>query len=161
MKNHSGFSLIELLIVVTVLAIVAVIAAPNILASRRAANEGSAISSLRTIAGAQHTYMTSVGAGEYGTINDLVNSSTLDQTFTGGGPKSGFNFVMNVILRSSTTYAAYDCNANPVTATGPMATSSRRYYINETGTIYQAPAAGTITGNPATRVVTGGTPLDN
>ena len=48
-NNEKGFSLVELLVVVIIIAIVAAIAIPNLLASRRAANEASAISSLRTI----------------------------------------------------------------------------------------------------------------
>ncbi len=47
-KNEKGFSLVELLVVVIIIAIVAAIAIPNLLASRRAANEASAVSSLRT-----------------------------------------------------------------------------------------------------------------
>jgi prepilin-type N-terminal cleavage/methylation domain-containing protein len=72
-KNEKGFSLVELLVVVIIIAIVAAIAIPNLLASRRAANEASAISTLRTYHSAEATYQATLGQStSYGNETDLV-----------------------------------------------------------------------------------------
>src|SRR5438270_12285261 len=60
---EQGFSLIELLIVVAIILIIAAIAIPNLLRSKIAANESSAVASLRTITTAETTYASSWGSG--------------------------------------------------------------------------------------------------
>lgn len=129
-SNQHGFSLIELLIVVVVLGIIAAIAVPNLLASRRAANEASAQASLRTIHTCEATYRATTGAGAYGTLDDLKGQFLTDNVLA-SGTKSGYNFVANPV--SGGIGAEFYATAVPSSTSGIGQSGTRRFGIAEDG----------------------------
>jgi len=105
-RNQNGFSLIELLIVVAIILIIAAIAIPNLLRSRMAANEASAVSAIRAITTAEHAYfqaypdvgftcsLVNLGPPGTGQPYDKTGAGILDAVVA-TGTKSGYSFSLS------------------------------------------------------------------
>ena len=139
-RKHKGFSLIELLIVVAIILIIAAIAIPNLLRSRVAANEASAVASLHTLDTAEMTYSLTypnVGfaalsaLGPSGSSSPTSAAAALIDANLASGTKSGYTFT--VTTGSGTPAASYQSTAAPVTP----GTTGQRYFCSDASGVIQ------------------------
>ncbi|MCL6482029.1 MAG: prepilin-type N-terminal cleavage/methylation domain-containing protein [Firmicutes bacterium] len=139
MRNkQKGFSLIELLIVVAIILIIAAIAIPNLLRSRMAANEASAVGSLRTLNTAAVTYASQCGGfppdlpNMGPPANGCTTADLIDQVLASGS-KSGYRFLyLAADADGDGNMDTYTIQANPIT---PGVTGTRFFFTDQSGVI--------------------------
>lgn len=143
----TGFSLIELLLVVAIILVIAMIAIPNLLRSRISANESSAVQTMRTIVSAEHVYSSQYANGFAPSLLVLgpggaasCDAADLVDPVLAAGQKGGYVFVyagVNMLPTAAPGCAApgfggFGLQANPIS---PGVTGQRFFFTDQSGVI--------------------------
>jgi prepilin-type N-terminal cleavage/methylation domain-containing protein len=153
-RKQAGFSLIELLIVIAIILVIAAIAIPNLMASRMAANESSAVQETRAITTAEVVYTTQYNIGYSAQLTNLGEGAVINSTTAGlidsvlaAGVKTGYSFVYAPLNQDTAGhYQGFTLNANPLQPGG----SGRKYFFtDQTGVIRFSLTAPAIAADPA------------
>lgn len=141
LKREAGFSLVELLIVVSILLIIAAMAIPNFLRARMAANEASTVGSCRSLNTAEFTYSAFYQRGYTATLAQLgppasgpatADAADLIDAVLASGTKSGYAYTYTPGSLVAGTWSAYQFRAAP---TRPNDTGTRYFFTDPSGVI--------------------------
>jgi len=137
MNRVRGFTLIELMIVVAIIAIILAIAIPSLMNARKAGNEASAVNSIRTMTTCNEQYRTRFLAYAPALTN-LQVTGYVDSVLA-SGTKAGYSFAY------SAGTSSYQITAVPV---DPGASGDRGFYVDATGVIRFEPTGAATSTSP-------------
>ena len=137
MKKNQGFTLVELIIVISVIAVLAAVAIPNFLRVKVHSNESAAVGNLRTMSSAAEAFRSTQNPPAYAASFDVMvntNPSYLDSAWT-SGPRQGYVFTYSVAGDNST----FSTTALPQF---PNISGVNSYCVDQTGVVRRYPPGG-------------------
>lgn len=152
--NARGFSLIELIIVVSIIGVLGAIAVPALMRAQIAANEGSAVGSLRAVHSAQTSYYSGSGAGGYAVLLATLatrcpgSATPFISPDLANDPSTKAGYIVSVQAAAGATPVRGDCNGT-MTHSGFYSTAApvafprsgrRAYAVLATGTVFFDPS---------------------
>ncbi len=140
-RDQEGFSLVELLIVVAIILVIAAVAIPNMIRSKLATNEASAVASLRSINTSCIAYTSTYGIGFPANLTNLgpatpatSTSADLIDIVLAAGVKSGYSFSYTAGAAQNGQILSYTVTSQPLV---PDQTGTRYFYTDGSGVIRQ------------------------
>lgn len=138
MNKSSGFTLVELMVVVAVLSIIAALSLPSLVSARKAGNEAATISSLRTLSTVNIAYR--MRYQSYASSLAALTTVGYVDSVLGSGTKSGYTFAYSAATDS------WSVTASPIL---PGTTGDRGFFVDDSGVIRFSGSGAATSASPA------------